>query len=86
MVHASKQLQERGLMQLPPGHNMLHSGVEVTRLKVYLSGEKGVWWCVKEARRVPSYNVAVFPGEVFGPFYEEPGSKKKEVGKTQPVS
>ena len=86
LVQASKLLQERGLMQLPPDHDVLHSGVAVTRLKVYLSGEEGVWWCVKEGKGVPSYNFAVFPGETFGPFFEEPGSKKKEMGKTKPIS
>ena len=85
LVEASTLLQERGLMQLPPEHDVLHSGVEVTRLNVYLSGEKGVWWCVKEGKRVPSYNLTVFPGETFRPFFKKPGSKK-EVGKTMPVS
>ena len=86
MIQATKLLQERGLMKLPKEHDVLNSGVEVIRLKMYLSGEKEVWWCVKEARGVLPYNLAVFPGETFGPFFEEGGSKKKEWQKTMLVS
>ena len=78
LVEAYASIKEKELMVVPPRHAILRSGVPVTRLKLYLRGEKASWWCVKKAKRVIPSDTLDPGGHTFGPFSLCKGSKKKE--------
>ena len=68
LVEAYALIKEKGLMVVPSSHAILRSGVPVTRLKLYLRGEKANWWCAKKAKRVVPSKPVDSDNCTFGPF------------------
>mgnify|MGYP002629293857 CR=1 FL=1 len=86
LVEAYTLIKEKGLMVVPSSHAILRSGVPVTRLKLYLGGDKANWWCAKKAKRVVPSKYVDSDNCTFGPFRLCKGSEEKKGERTGVVN
>ena len=68
LLSAQKVLEREKLMAVPADHDVLRSGVKVTRLKLTLEEENVNWLCVEQASKEASCTIKAFKVPIFEHF------------------